>query len=187
MGFRDLLHLLGSYTKYSSGKKLNTLIEKTVSLLQERGVDFDTIAVSGVSGLLVGAPLAAAMGKDLMVVRKPFDKPSRFDVGLPIALGAGCNQKILLVDDVVESGVTLERMIKAIKAFCPNPTFVGLFLYGGKCSVPYKIRCKNDELIDVIRIGQNAGCNEQETTLILEMSFLEKINGWSRKLFGISD
>jgi hypoxanthine phosphoribosyltransferase len=176
MKILDLLKRIPDYQNYSNGEKLKRLVEESATLLQEKKIDFDTIGVMGVSGLLVAAPLAVVMGKELLVVRKSGDKRSRLDFGIPIALGIGRNQKILLLDDGIETGATIAAMISKIKSTCPNPTFAGLFLYCGKHSKPnFKFRC-NDELLDVIRFPKekqdNEDSNAQKSTHIVEQGDL---------------
>lgn len=144
MGILTALKMLDGYHRYTCPKQLTRFVERATRLLEERGLDFDTIAVQGVSGLMPGAPLAMALGKELMVIRKPGDKTHCIDV-----LGVGINQKILLLDDCVESGATLSNMLSKIKTYSANPTVVGLFLYTGKYPKTQVFRCGN-ELIDVI-------------------------------------
>ncbi|HEX8264724.1 MAG TPA: phosphoribosyltransferase [Pyrinomonadaceae bacterium] len=145
----DILGMLDGYHRYTNGKRLKGIVEKSARLLQERGLDFNTIAIQGASGFLVGSPLAMVLGKDLMIIKKPGEKTNyRFGV-----MGAGSNQKILLLDDCVDTGTTLINMITEIKSHCLNPTFVGLFLYTGKRPRGFQYRCEG-ELINVITFGQ---------------------------------
>lgn len=88
-------------------------------------LDFDTIAVRGQSGLLVGAPLSLAMGKNLIIVRKDTDKNHS---GLKVE-GMGKRQKILILDDFIESGDTVDEIYENIFTYCDQPQFVGIALY----------------------------------------------------------
>ena len=142
MGVKINFTGFGHYTDYFDGKKLNGLTEQAAKLLE--ATDFDTIAVCGISGLLLGAPLASSMGKQLMVVKKP-NEPTRSmeemaqmgwgDSALDKArdafsvLGYGENQKILLLDDHISTGTTIKLMISSIYRQCTNPYFSGAFLY----------------------------------------------------------
>lgn len=107
-----------------NGKNLAKFLNKSVSILQN--VDFDTIAVRGQSGMLMGAPLAAMMGKDLIIVRKNIESSH----SEAIIEGWGRNQKILIVDDFIESGATVDDIYEQSGRFCDSPKFVGIFLYG---------------------------------------------------------
>ena len=140
----DALKTLEGYHAYTEPKRLKRIVEKSARFLQEKGLDFDTIAVQGVSGLIVGSPLAMALDKKIMVVRKQGDKTHCTDV-----MGFGKNQKILMIDDCVETGATVINMVSKIKFYCNNPTFVGLFLYTGIRPNGFQYRCES-ELIDVI-------------------------------------
>ena len=145
----DVLLRLDHYHRYSQGEGLKIIVEKSARLLEERGVDFDTIAVQGVSGLLVGAPLAMVLGKDLLIIRKPGDKTRLHHL---IPAGIGSNQKILLLDDCVQTGATLSNMLSNIKHYCHNPAFVGLFLYIQKHPKTRTVQC-DGEVINVIAFG----------------------------------
>lgn len=132
----------GSYEKYLDPEKLKRLVECSEERL--RGVGFDAIAVCGISGLLVGAPLAIAMGKSLVVVRKPGELRSSIDPARKFfaqeiaeaindartVMGGKDNEKVLLVDDHVASGATLKLMVESIDRGRSNVSFAGLFLYG---------------------------------------------------------
>src|SRR6266498_3813511 len=78
-----------------------------------RGVDFDTMVGTGLSGTLVVPILARAMGKKFLIVRKGDDvhnhSPYRRVVG---TLGA----KWLFVDDFVATGKTLRHVKDTIRA-----------------------------------------------------------------------
>lgn len=133
---------VGHYEKYFNGARLNKLVEQIKTTIDS--IDFDTIAVCGISGLLVGAPLASVMGKRLLVVRKP-SEPTRaveeitrfgFDSATVEQMqntfrvsGFGSDQKILLLDDHISSGVTMNFMVAAINRQCTNPSFRGVVLY----------------------------------------------------------
>ena len=153
----DVLNALEGYHAYTEPKRLKNIVEKSAQFLQERGLDFDTIAVQGVSGLIVGSPLAMALDKNLMVIRKRGEKTNQpTDV-----FGLGSNQKILLIDDCVDTGATLINMVSKIKFYCFNPTFVGLFLYTGKRPNGFQYHCEG-ELIDVITFGQTYPTPQKE-------------------------
>lgn len=156
MKFIDALNAFEGYHAYTEPKRLKNIVEKSARFLQERELDFETIAVQGVSGLIVGSPLAMALDKKIMVIRKQGDKTHCLDV-----MGFGKNQKILMVDDCVETGTTLINMVTKIKSHCFNPTFVGLFLYTGKRPIGFQYRC-DDELINVITFGQNNAATQKE-------------------------
>jgi|SRR6185369_12794827 len=105
------------------GEKLSKVVERGVEMLKD--VDFDTIAVRGTSGLMVGGALAARMKKDLIIVRKDTESAHSDN----IVEGAGANQKILIVDDFIESGATMDDILEKTFTHCIEPEYVGIFLY----------------------------------------------------------
>lgn len=65
-------------------------------------VDFDTIAVSGVSGLLLGPILAYKLGKNLAVVRKTDDSTHSY-----CTIEGQWGSKYVIIDDFIASGATV--------------------------------------------------------------------------------
>lgn len=137
---------LGEYSRYLNPGRLNELVNCSAKRLEK--IDFDTIAVCGISGLLIGSPLAMVTKKTLLIVRKP-DEPTRGramfaqlindeaanNAGRSI-IGAGKNQKILLLDDHIVTGTTLGYMVSNIEEHCTNAALVGLFLYAEHIIIP---------------------------------------------------
>ncbi|HEX8396344.1 MAG TPA: phosphoribosyltransferase [Pyrinomonadaceae bacterium] len=107
--------------------KLKSEIERAVLALNAANIEFDTIAVQGVSGLLFGAPLAAALDKGLIIVRRPGDESAlTFPFGIK---GQKTNQNILFVDDCVLTGATSKRVIEKLDDFCQPYTLAGALFY----------------------------------------------------------
>lgn len=93
-----------------------------------REIDFDTVVVTGASGLLVGPGLARTHGKQLLVARKPGDG-SHSSCILPGYHG----RRLVLVDDLVASGDTVRRVARMVREYHRGtvaPTWAGLFLWG---------------------------------------------------------
>jgi hypoxanthine phosphoribosyltransferase len=93
--------------------------------LNEAGIDFDAIAGQGVSGLLVGAPLAATLSKGLIIVRRPGDEQKMtfpFDI-------RGEGKNILFVDECVRTGATAKRVIEKLDEFCKPYKLAGALFY----------------------------------------------------------
>lgn len=78
-------------------------VKQTVKDLRARASDFDFIVVTGMSGVLVGAPVSLAVGKPLVVRRKPNDDSHSYvkSINRFAAVGRG-----LFLDDFVFSGDT---------------------------------------------------------------------------------
>lgn len=84
--------------------------------------EYDTLAFSGYSGALIGPILALAMGKDMVLVRKPSDvRTSSYNVE-----GYRDIKKYIIVDDFVCSGDTAKRIIKGVKLFAPDAKCLGV-------------------------------------------------------------
>ena len=102
-------------------------LQKTLDECKQRikHLTFDSIAVRGTSGLLVGAPLAASMGKHLIIVRKDSDKSHSKER----VEGWGFRQRILIVDDFIETGNTIDYIYEGIVETCDDYKIVGILLY----------------------------------------------------------
>lgn len=98
-----------------------------------RRVDFDTIVVRGVSGIVFGSILAHKMRKGLTVIRKPGEGThSHLIVEGSIP---GPNDRWIILDDFVCTGATLIRIIEDLGY---RPGWAGVYLF--KCNtgfVPY--------------------------------------------------
>jgi adenine/guanine phosphoribosyltransferase-like PRPP-binding protein len=117
---------------YDRRKNLN----RAIATLKVDCMEFDTIVCTGVSGVLFASPLALLMGKNLVVVRKQRDASHSSN-----KIEANCKPKEvgkwLFVDDLVDSGATRTRVIKAIDKWTDtiestdtvNNEYVGDYLY----------------------------------------------------------
>jgi adenine/guanine phosphoribosyltransferase-like PRPP-binding protein len=80
--------------------------------------DFDTFAVSGLSGHLIGPTIAEVMGKHLTVVRKVGDKnhwSSCYDERSdPIVGYADQGSRALIIDDFISTGNTIRYIASAL-------------------------------------------------------------------------
>lgn len=110
---------------YLTGENLRLTLENILALDFPR--DFDTIAVRGNSGLLLGAILAERLQKNLIIVRKNEASHSGSKVE-----GWGINQRILIVDDFISTGDTVDIIYETIVETCDSPTIVGILLYASR-------------------------------------------------------
>ena len=94
---------------------------------------FDVIVVSGVSGIVVGAPVALALGIPLVVVRKEEDKNGHHMGGEIINVQALLGKRYLIVDDFVCSGRTVEYIKRKIDCHPRHainpPEYAGVYEY----------------------------------------------------------
>lgn len=86
---------------------------------------FDTIVVSGSSGLLVGPAIADKLDKKLAIVRKR-DEKSHADFNVEVE---GYIGRYIIVDDFIQYGITARYMIQQIQQHNPLAKGVGVFLY----------------------------------------------------------
>lgn len=89
--------------------ELRNNIEQAAHDLKKQGYKFDAIAFRGMSGALLAAPLALALDKTMILVRKGEDSHSMYKIEGDI--GA---QKYLIVDDFIGTGTTVRTIIEEI-------------------------------------------------------------------------
>lgn len=87
---------------------------------------FDFIAVTGMSGCLIGAPVAVALGIPLVVVRKKGDTSHSWR---PLINGSAAFGKYLFLDDFISVGTTFRRLVNVLSNEDPNPEYAGSYLY----------------------------------------------------------
>ncbi len=116
--FRDIT------TVVSSPEGLKMSIDQMVDALKD--VDFDLIAGSESRGFVFGTPVAYAMGKGFVLVRKKGKLPretisQEYDLEYGTATlemhkdAVKPGQKIVIVDDLIATGGTTEAMIRMIE------------------------------------------------------------------------
>lgn len=98
-------------------------IESAVEFLRE--VDFDTVVVSGVSGLLVGPAVAHLLGKKIAVVRKR-DDVNNHSCG---KVEGYWGYKYVIIDDFVASGRTVRFIVDQMKSYAHGCECVGFYSY----------------------------------------------------------
>jgi hypothetical protein len=88
------------------------------------GVAFDTVAVRGVSGLLIGIPIADRLDKRLCVIRKPAEGTHSHHAveGEPIG-------RYLILDDFVVSGETVKTIVETMREKFPSLACAGFYGY----------------------------------------------------------
>lgn len=100
-------------------KDRKKIIDKAVKKL--RKVKFDTIAVSGFSGAILGSIVAHRLRKKLTLIRKP-DDDSHSTTKIE---GNTWDCKYIILDDLISSGKTYHRIRDAM---CESE-LVGIYLY----------------------------------------------------------
>lgn len=125
--------------------KREKTVERCLKLLTESDVQFDTIAVRGVSGLLLGPLLAHLMHKELTIIRKPH-REERTASGNEFEGHIACKNYII-VDDLIQTSSTCVQIYRSMSKISPGAKFVGLLLY----AYSPEFRCKDDYILERIR------------------------------------
>lgn len=118
-----------NHEKYIFGSETrNIIIDRIMNIVNPRVDEFDAIAVSGYSSSIISTIIADKLNKNVLLIRKSSDiRHSNFKVeGFK-------NQRVLFIDDCVDSGDTLNRVRRGCTTH--NCTLVGLVLYNDSC--PY--------------------------------------------------
>lgn len=89
-----------------------------------RGIKFDTIVATGVSGMIVAPVLAYSLRKNLLVVRKQNDGSHSGSL-----LEGFYGKRLLLVDDFMDSGKTVDRVFKQLFFGLSDVKLVGAYMY----------------------------------------------------------
>lgn len=116
---------------FESPAKFGSTVRKTVKMIREAleaGTiqNFSHIACRGVSGVAIAAPIALRLKKGLIVVRKPEDDcHGSFKVeGVPDE-----QFSYLIVDDLIETGTTIVKIVEGICKYNRFNNLVGAALY----------------------------------------------------------
>jgi orotate phosphoribosyltransferase len=115
--------------------------DNLVKLIQQSKVEFDSIAFRGMSGALIAPMIAAKMGKELIMVRKEGSSHSM----MAVEGYANC-KAFIIVDDMVETGGTVQCICEKINRFCPGSKAVGIFLYYKDMCVPKAVNFRGGEI-----------------------------------------
>lgn len=116
--FRDVTSVLQD----ADGLKL--AIDSMIALLD--GVQFDVIAGAESRGFILGAPIAYAMGKPFVLIRKKGKLPCEtIEQTYDLEYGSATiemhkdsikpGQKVVIVDDLIATGGTVEAAIKLVE------------------------------------------------------------------------
>lgn len=89
-------------------------------------IEFDAVAVRGMSGAMIGPVIAHEMHKDLILVRKQGDEAH--------SRGSYCHhlsdiENYVIVDDFITTGHTLKEIIKCVSNLRPKAKIAGFYGY----------------------------------------------------------
>jgi hypothetical protein len=125
---------------------LNT-VDDVLTAIRESKIEFDFIAVRGMSGALIAGSISTNLMKPIVVVRK-----GESSHGLPIEYSdmnaLTTHKKYIIIDDGVGSGDTIVRMLMMLNSktnfIHTNCECVGVFLYAQDSISLDDINCKKD-------------------------------------------
>lgn len=116
-------HIYGSFDK----EKRRKIAKRVVKEL--KNVEFDALAVRGVSGLIMAPIIAYLLNKHVIVVRKPkSEEHSHANVLVESPIDSGT---YIVFDDFVSCGTTAHTIMNEIKKHLPKMKCVG-----GYCWAP---------------------------------------------------
>jgi orotate phosphoribosyltransferase-like protein len=99
-------------------------IERIVDRLEPYLDDFDAIAVSGASMMLISSVVAYRLGKNIILIRKENEKCYSTN-----NVEGMTGQRYIIVDDLVASGRTLRYIITSIGAYLSDCKLIGIGTY----------------------------------------------------------
>ncbi len=123
------------YSQNSYKELISKLAPKIKRLVVKHNVD--SLVFQGVSGMAVGFPLTLKLHLNPVVVRKTLTTTHAFDyIEKPWVDYAPHNSNFFVIDDLIESGKTIRRILKFLKAQKYNlQNCKGILLYNqGKFS-----------------------------------------------------
>jgi len=104
---------------------LERVVRRASARLRPALDEFDSIVVTGVSGMAVGFPLALRLKKPIAVLRKAGDDTHSFKT---LEGGDDLGERVLFVDDFVSNGATRARVIDMVEKD-PDAKVVGTYQY----------------------------------------------------------
>lgn len=107
---------------------LDLAVASCVEVLEDELERFDCIVVTGMSGVVVGSPVALAVNKPLVIVRKA-DDDSHHGGGQIINGRALKGARVLFLDDFVSGGATRKRVEAKIDTERYRAKIVGELMY----------------------------------------------------------
>lgn len=90
-----------------------------------KGVRYDTIIGTGLSGTIFTARVAPALHKNFAIVRKADDRSTHSDARIEGKVG----ERFVFADDFVLSGITMKHVLTMMDRFHPDSAFMGVYEY----------------------------------------------------------
>lgn len=149
------MNLNGAYHRTVEPEKLMQIVDATAAAIKEwnaaREVPITHIVCSGSSGQAVAWPVSYKLGIPVCIVRKPDEKSH---AGLISGAGRLCSY--IIVDDLIDSGSTIRRIIGAIGERAASqgcevgaePKVAAIFLYQPTDSPPSRSEFEGTPIVN---------------------------------------
>ena len=125
-------------------KKAVHTLTQLVKCIRGSGVEYDYIALRGSSGVSLATALAIALGKPIVIVRKPGESSHGTDVVFPEGPFLTDGRYYIIVDDFISTGATVAAIVERLTQ--SQLTLVGVFCYGIEGSQYRSIRDAKHDL-----------------------------------------
>ncbi len=116
--------------------RLLKAVEKCIKIIRRKKLTFDAIAFRGLSGAVVAPLVALKLRKTLIAVRKTKSH------GLGPVAGDLAARSYIIVDDLISSGTTVRKIVKALK--CREAECKGVVLYNASYRTFRKVKPNGD-------------------------------------------
>lgn len=123
-----MIRSTGSLYHEEAIQNLSLFLDRSCNRLDE--LDFHSIVVTGLSGMLLGPTLSLKLNKRLIIVRKEDDKSNH---GKDIEGLVADKDKWLFLDDLIDTGSTLARVRNKIETMATamdiEMEFIGSYMF----------------------------------------------------------
>ena len=124
---------------------LRKRIKMAVKVVKKKRLNFDSIAFRGMSGAMLGTPLALRLNKQIIMVRKS----TRSTHSSFMIEGFKQSKQYLIVDDFVSNGNTVRAIMEKVRRISPKAKCIGI-LEVTKPSGPRFIGINSSHMKDIL-------------------------------------
>lgn len=141
---------------YDQEKGLSDLAETVSRAVADlRGKPFDSVVAEGVSGLIVASPVALALGKPLVVVRKDSDLVRACYHVSPVENAQNAGRSYLFLDDYVGEGKVYRHVRRRMNDFTRS-AYAGTYEFRYRSFTPADVSpVKFDDMSSIFAGSRN--------------------------------
>jgi adenine/guanine phosphoribosyltransferase-like PRPP-binding protein len=107
---------------------LQDVVDQAVDAVKPYAADFDSIVTEGLSGMVVAIPVALALDKPVVIVRKDDPRDRCFHTR-QVEGARDAGTRTLFIDDHVDLGRTLGHVQEELAKHAPRCRIVGAYVY----------------------------------------------------------